>query len=170
LIAVESSCCLVELVPAPAYNQRLERHSPGLIGCNLERDLEVLLRDRVSVALTGEHQRRGRDVYDAQLDVEGCSHSRRCDGPRDRSPESHPQYDLAYLMNRPKKSLPPGVLVFHDCLLRARNLCSVNPIVRLTRDSFVEVFSASLMAAAVCSFLIAAASAFCLVLPPNRVC
>src|SRR5438105_3386877 len=80
------------------------------------------------------------------------------------------RYDLAYLMKRPKKSLHPFVLVIHDCLLRARSLCSVNPIVRLTRGGFVEVVSASLMAASVCSFLIAAASAFCLVLAPNSVC
>jgi len=70
-------------------------------------------------------------------------------------------------MKRPKKSLHPFVLVIHDCLLRARSLCSVNPIVRWTRGGFVEVVSVSLMAASVCSFLTAAVPAVFLVLDPN---
>jgi len=39
-------------------------------------------------------------------------------------------YLLENDMKRPKKSLQPLVLVIQDCLLRARSLASVNPIVR----------------------------------------
>ena len=39
-------------------------------------------------------------------------------------------YRFADAMKRPKKLLQPFELVIHDCLLRARSLASVNPIVR----------------------------------------
>src|SRR5207237_3589887 len=41
----------------------------------------ILLRDCVPVAVTGEHHRRRRDVYDPERDVEGCSHPQGCDTP-----------------------------------------------------------------------------------------
>jgi len=101
-------------------------------------------------------------VYDS-LDAAARSHG----GARPRSIKRRGEPLSLYLMKRPKKSLHPFVLVIHDCLLRARSLCSVNPIVRWTRGGFVEVVSVSLMAASVCSFLTAAAPAVFLVLEPN---
>src|SRR2546423_13729211 len=62
-------------------------------------------------------------------------------------------------MKRPKKLLQPLVLVIHDCLLRARSLASVSPIVRLTRGGLSAVVSDSLTLASVFSFFAAIAAA-----------
>src|SRR5438034_6250535 len=84
-------------------------------------------------------------------------------------------YRFAETVKRPKKLLQPFVLVIQDCLLRARSLASVNPIVRFTRGGFAEVVSASFTLASVFSFLAAiasaaaAASSFCFVRKPNSV-
>jgi hypothetical protein len=69
-------------------------------------------------------------------------------------------------VKRPNKLLQPFVLVIHDCWLRARSLCSVNPTVRRMRG-FPEVVSDALTLARVFSLLVAVAAALSLFREPK---
>ncbi len=60
-------------------------------------------------------------------------------------------YPFANAMKRAKKSPHPFAVIIQDCLLRARSLCSVNPIVRDTREGLGANVFDSLIAAGVFS-------------------
>jgi hypothetical protein len=102
-----------------------------------------------------------------QLDPPPPLRSTKCSAA-DRRALKTPHH-LPDVVNRPKKSLQPLVLVVQDCLLRARSLCSVNPIVRWRTGGLSAVVSTSLIAASVCSFLIAAAAALGFSRGPNSI-